>query len=159
MSGDKYNTFLSFLKNPEDSSEFNFHGSGSERADRRLRVLQVIDSSIAVVLVVHRAKGRISVQHGLLHFHARVLDEGGVDAEPLLPVIGADGHLRIDGDLPGDGLHMAGLDIQFSVDDLGRAEGTNLRSVAVNRGKEIDTCLFQEIANSLHRLGYFTLSG
>ena len=122
--------------------EMDFHRGGGEGAEGRLRVLQVVHGGIPVVLVVHRTKFRIGIKHGLLDLHTWILDERGRDAEPLLPVIGADGDLGVGGDLSGDGFHVAGLDVQFPVDDFGSAEGTDLWLVAVDRSEEIGSCLF-----------------
>ena len=132
--------------------EINLDGVVGEGADGGLGVLEEIDGGIVVVLVVHGAEARVGIQHGFLHFHTQVLDKGGLDAQPLpsLGVVGADGDLRVRGDLLGDVLHVAGLDIELALDDLGGPERTDLRLVAVCGGKEIDASLVQEISYLLH---------
>ena len=64
----------------------------------------------------------------------------------MFVVVGADGHLGIGGYLPGHGLDMAGLDVQFSVDDFGSPERTDLGLVAVHGGEEVVIGLLEEIS-------------
>ena len=42
---------------------------------------------------------------------------------------------------------MACLDIEFAFNDFSRAEGTDLRLVAIDRGEEVKTCLVLIEAN------------
>ena len=135
--------------------KLNLYRRGGERADGGLGVLQVIDCRVAVVFVVHRAEIRVGVEHGLLDLHARILDESGIDTEPLLAVVRTDRHLRIGGYLLGDGLDVSRLDIKLALEDLGRPERAHLRLVAVDRSEEIETGLFQEIAYSLQILVFW----
>ena len=132
--------------------EINLDGVVGEGADGGLGVLEEIDGGIVVVLVVHGAEARVGIQHGFLHFHTRIFNKGGLDAQPLpsLGVEGADGDLWIGRNLFGDILNVACLNIELALNDLGGAEGTDFRLVSVNCGEEIIPCLVQEIFDLLH---------
>ena len=113
-------------------------------------VLQIQNLGVVVVFIVHCPQVGIVIQHGLLGFYAVILHQLGGNAEPHAILESTDLTLGVGSDLPGHRLGFAGLDIQLALEDMGGAEGTNTRLIALYGGQIISLCRLQKITYFLH---------
>ena len=113
-------------------------------------VLQIQNLGVSIIFIVHGPQASIVVQHGFLGFHAVILHQLGGNAEPHAILESTDLTLGVGSDLPGHRLGFAGLDIQLALEDMGGAEGTNTRLIALYGGQIISLCRLQKITYFLH---------
>lgn len=119
--------------------EFVDLGSCGEGAEGGDGVLQVQHLGVGVVLVVHGAQVGVLIQHGLLGLHAVILHQFGSNAQPHAVLEGAYLALRVGGQLLGHRLGLAGLDVQFALEDVCGAERADTGLVALYGGQIVNT--------------------
>ena len=120
-------------------------GGGGEGGDGGDGVAAVEDDGVGIVLVVHRAKGGVLVEHILLGFDAVVRDQFTGDADPLGAAAGADFRFGVGQQLLVHILDLAGFDVEFALEDFGGAEGADARLVSLDGSEEIGAALFEEL--------------
>ena len=90
------------------------------------------------------------VEQILPRLHAVVLNGLRAHAQPRLAVEGAQLHLGVCRHLAGDGLDLAGLDVEVALKQVHRAKRAHVRLVPVDGGEVIRAALFEKFIDFLH---------
>ena len=130
----------------------HFLVTAAERREIRYGVLEVIDYSVAIVLVIHGTQFRIGVEHRLLGLHTFVGNQFTAEPHPGLAVERTELRLRIRGQLSGDALLLARLDVELAVEDVDCAEWPDTWLVAIHSGDVVGLAGLDELIYFLHTL-------
>ena len=130
--------------------EFDCLRGCGERGEGSDCILKIEHLGIAVVLVIHTTQIRISIQHGFFGFHPVILDQLARNANPGSLVEGANFGFGVGKELFGSRLDLAGLDIQFTIKNVGGTKGADTGLIVLHGCQIVDTGFFQKITYAFH---------